>query len=157
MKVKGTHKQRNLIQIIEAIAIGQKYGPFWVNASVLELWREEKEYLSRYGQRWEDCEYQGTKVDGARQPDSVAPEVLMTNYLSLLALQHRIGFFGMEGPMWFFFGLAILVIFCVLLWRFLGALGTAAGISAPWMQVLYWGFVLFCFVMFVNYAGAHWW
>ena len=79
--------------------------------------------------------------------------------MHLLAMlqRHGIGFFGMEGPLWFFLGLAVLVVFCVILWRFLDAIGKAATVPAPWMVVIYWGFVLFCFVMFVNYAGAHWW
>jgi len=78
--------------------------------------------------------------------------------LSLLMLQrHGLGFFGMEGPMWFFLGLVLLIVFCAILWRLTGAIGAAVGVSAPWMQVIYWLFVLFCFIMFVNYAGAHWW
>ena len=77
--------------------------------------------------------------------------------LAAMLQRHAIGFFGMEGPLWFFLGLLVLIVFCVILWRFTDAIGKAAGVSAPWMLVIYWGFVLFCFVMFVNYAGAHWW
>ena len=78
-------------------------------------------------------------------------------YTLVATLQRTIGFFGMAGPLWFFIGLVLLIAFCAIVWRLTGALGAAVGVSAPWMQVIYWLFVLFCFVLFVNYAGAHWW
>ena len=76
--------------------------------------------------------------------------------LLLAALQRHLGFFGMEGPLWFFLGLFFLIAVLVVYWRLLDALGKALTVPPQWMLVLYWGFVLLCLFMFANYSVAHW-
>jgi hypothetical protein len=53
-KVKGTKKQHaELDAEYKAQMLPKDHSlAFWFNLSILDMWRQEKEYLSRYGQRY---------------------------------------------------------------------------------------------------------
>jgi hypothetical protein len=75
----------------------------------------------------------------------------------LAAFQHHgIGFFGQEGPLWFFLGLVFLVVVVAICFKIFKLLLPALGVPEPWVTILYWVFVLLCVIGFYNYAVAHW-
>lgn len=76
----------------------------------------------------------------------------MTALLALFQLGHRIGFFGQQGPLWVFLGVVCLIVVVAIMYKiiFLGL--PALGVTEPWISILYWLFVLFCFLMFIYYA-----
>lgn len=78
--------------------------------------------------------------------------------LSLLAMlqHHGIGFFGQEGPLWFFLGVIFIVAVIAISFKICKLLLPALGVQEPWVSIIYWFFVLVCVVFFYNFAVAHW-
>ena len=80
----------------------------------------------------------------------------MISLLAMFQHHHVIGFFGEEGPLWFFLGLMFLVAIVAISFKIFGLLLPALGVKEPWVQILYWFFVLVMVICFYNFAVAHW-
>ena len=50
-----------------------------------------------------------------------------------------------------------MVIFVAICFKIFKLVMAAVGVGEPWGQIIYWVFVLLCFMMFVNYAFMGWW
>jgi hypothetical protein len=73
--------------------------------------------------------------------------------LSLMAAMiHPIGFFGQTGLLWAFLGFVCFVIIVAIMFKIINLVLPALGVSEPWISVIYWVFVLICFIAFLNYA-----
>ena len=75
---------------------------------------------------------------------------------SLLAFQHRLGFFGHEGGIWVFIGFLCMVVVVAILFKIMKLILPALGVGEPWVSVIYWIAVLLCVFFFVNYAFGGW-
>jgi hypothetical protein len=75
---------------------------------------------------------------------------------TLLALQHRIGFFGHEGVIWAFIGFLVTVVVVAILFKIMKLVLPALGVGEPWASVCFWVAVLICVVIFSNYAFGGW-
>jgi hypothetical protein len=74
----------------------------------------------------------------------------------LAILTRPIGFFGQTGIVWFFLGLIFIAVVIAILFKICKLLLPALGVTEPWAQIIYWILVLFCVVLFFNYAIAGW-
>jgi hypothetical protein len=76
--------------------------------------------------------------------------------LTLLALQHRIGFFGHEGALWAFIGFLFTVVIIAILFKIMKLALPALGVGEPWATICFWLAVLLCVFLFMNYAFGGW-
>jgi hypothetical protein len=73
--------------------------------------------------------------------------------LTLVATLFRpVGFFGQSGLLWAFLGFVCFVIIVAILFKIFKLALPALGVTEPWISILYWLFVLCCFIAFISYA-----
>ena len=83
----------------------------------------------------------------------------MKSMFASLALQtlgvHRYGFLGIDGLFGIFIGLICLIVLIAICWKILSLLLPALGVGAPWVQIIYWLFVLCVVVAFMHLFGLY--
>jgi hypothetical protein len=73
--------------------------------------------------------------------------------LSLFATMLRpLGFFGQSGVLWVFLGFICLVVIVAIMYKIVKLALPALGVTEPWLSIIYWLFVLVCFIAFISYA-----
>lgn len=63
-----------------------------------------------------------------------------------------LGFFGQSGVLWVFLGFICLVVIVAIMYKIVKLALPALGVTEPWLSIIYWLFVLVCFIAFISYA-----
>jgi hypothetical protein len=69
---------------------------------------------------------------------------------------HHIGFFGVNGILGLLLGLVFLIVVCALLFKIFMLLLPKLGVSADWVNILYWVFVLIIFIAVFTAVFGYW-
>lgn len=80
--------------------------------------------------------------------------------LATLAMQvglggSHYGFFGIPGVFGIFIGIIALIIVAAIFWKILSLLLPAVGVGQPWVEIIYWCFVLCLVIAFAHLFGFY--